>query len=226
MYMAPEQFSGTADALTDIFAYGVTFYELLTGRHPFSFSEDPAVMMHRIMSVEPEAVRALFPECPESVERIVSRTLAKNREARYTSLADVVADTKPILQDLGRQQAGELFSRAQDLLHGDQLDAAQSTIRKALELDPWHADARLLRSSIEEALHRRDLLGRAGALLDRSEAVSYTHLDVYKRQLLALDARTGKRLWHFQMVHHDVWDYDGATAPKLLTVQHLSLIHI
>ncbi len=38
--------------------------------------------------------------------------------------------------------------------------------------------------------------------------------------LLALDARTGKRLWHFQMVHHDIWDYDNATAPKLLTVMH------
>ena len=38
--------------------------------------------------------------------------------------------------------------------------------------------------------------------------------------LLALDARTGKRLWHFQMVHHDIWDYDNATAPKLLTVWH------
>jgi quinoprotein glucose dehydrogenase len=38
--------------------------------------------------------------------------------------------------------------------------------------------------------------------------------------LLALDARTGKRLWHFQMVHHDIWDYDNATAPKLLTLQH------
>jgi quinoprotein glucose dehydrogenase len=38
--------------------------------------------------------------------------------------------------------------------------------------------------------------------------------------LLALDARTGKRLWHFQMVHHDIWDYDDATAPKLLTVMH------
>ena len=36
--------------------------------------------------------------------------------------------------------------------------------------------------------------------------------------LLALDARTGKRLWHFQMVHHDIFDYDDATAPKLLTV--------
>jgi len=38
--------------------------------------------------------------------------------------------------------------------------------------------------------------------------------------LLALDLRTGKRLWHFQFVHHDLWDYDPVTAPKLLTVQH------
>jgi glucose dehydrogenase len=38
--------------------------------------------------------------------------------------------------------------------------------------------------------------------------------------LLALDARTGKRKWHFQMVHHDIWDYDNATAPELLTVTH------
>lgn len=38
--------------------------------------------------------------------------------------------------------------------------------------------------------------------------------------LLALDARTGKRLWHFQTVHHDLWDYDLTVAPKLLTVKH------
>ena len=38
--------------------------------------------------------------------------------------------------------------------------------------------------------------------------------------LLALDARTGKRLWHQQLVHHDLWDYDLVAAPKLLTVRH------
>jgi quinoprotein glucose dehydrogenase len=38
--------------------------------------------------------------------------------------------------------------------------------------------------------------------------------------LLAIDARTGKLIWHFQMVHHDIWDYDNGTAPKLLTVRH------
>jgi len=38
--------------------------------------------------------------------------------------------------------------------------------------------------------------------------------------LLALNARTGKLIWYFQMVHHDIWDYDNATSPMLLTVRH------
>jgi glucose dehydrogenase len=42
--------------------------------------------------------------------------------------------------------------------------------------------------------------------------------NLFADSLLALDARTGKRLWHFQMVHHDIWDYDDPTAPKLLTL--------
>jgi quinoprotein glucose dehydrogenase len=42
--------------------------------------------------------------------------------------------------------------------------------------------------------------------------------DLYSDCLLALDARTGKYLWHFQTVHHDLWDYDLTTAPKLVTV--------
>src|ERR1700730_6667188 len=44
--------------------------------------------------------------------------------------------------------------------------------------------------------------------------------DVFANCLLALDARTGKRLWHFQAVHHDLWDYDLTAAPQLITVRH------
>jgi quinoprotein glucose dehydrogenase len=44
--------------------------------------------------------------------------------------------------------------------------------------------------------------------------------NLFGNSLVALDARTGKRLWHFQTVHHDLWDYDLTTAPKLLTVRH------
>lgn len=36
--------------------------------------------------------------------------------------------------------------------------------------------------------------------------------------LVAVNARTGKRIWHFQTVHHDLWDYDLASAPQLITV--------
>ena len=38
--------------------------------------------------------------------------------------------------------------------------------------------------------------------------------------LIALDARTGKRLWHFQTVHHDIWGLDNNSAPQLITIHH------
>ena len=42
--------------------------------------------------------------------------------------------------------------------------------------------------------------------------------DLYADTLLALDANTGKRLWHFQGVHHDIWDRDFPSPPTLVTV--------
>ncbi|MCU1322739.1 MAG: Glucose dehydrogenase, PQQ-dependent [Acidobacteriaceae bacterium] len=43
--------------------------------------------------------------------------------------------------------------------------------------------------------------------------------DLFANTLLALDANTGKRIWHFQAVHHDIWDRDFPSPPVLLTVQ-------
>lgn len=42
--------------------------------------------------------------------------------------------------------------------------------------------------------------------------------NLYANCLLALDANTGKRIWHFQSVHHDIWDRDLPTAPALVTI--------
>jgi quinoprotein glucose dehydrogenase len=44
--------------------------------------------------------------------------------------------------------------------------------------------------------------------------------DLFADCLVALDARTGKLLWHFQFVHHDLWDYDSTSAPQLITIRH------
>jgi quinoprotein glucose dehydrogenase len=43
--------------------------------------------------------------------------------------------------------------------------------------------------------------------------------NLFANSLVAIDARTGKRLWHFQLVHHDLWDYDLTSAPQLITVR-------
>jgi len=44
--------------------------------------------------------------------------------------------------------------------------------------------------------------------------------DLFANTLLALDANSGKKLWHFQGVHHDIWDRDFPASPALVTVQH------
>jgi len=44
--------------------------------------------------------------------------------------------------------------------------------------------------------------------------------NLFANCLLALDVRTGRRLWHFQTVHHDLWDLDNVSAPQLVSVQH------
>ncbi len=43
--------------------------------------------------------------------------------------------------------------------------------------------------------------------------------NLFGNSLVALDARTGRRIWHYQLVHHDLWDYDLPQAPKLLTIR-------
>ncbi|MGD9903116.1 MAG: PQQ-binding-like beta-propeller repeat protein [Vicinamibacterales bacterium] len=43
--------------------------------------------------------------------------------------------------------------------------------------------------------------------------------NVYSSSLVCLDIRTGRRIWHFQQIHHDIWDYDNTTAPMLIDVR-------
>jgi quinoprotein glucose dehydrogenase len=42
--------------------------------------------------------------------------------------------------------------------------------------------------------------------------------NLFANSIIAIDTRTGKRLWHYQMVHHDLWDFDVPNAPKLMTI--------
>jgi serine/threonine protein kinase len=95
-WMSPEQASGeTVDARSDIFAFGVLMYEMLTGRHPFR-RRTTLETLAAIRDEEPESPTGIVPALPPEVERAVLRCLRKNPARRWQSLSDLGA----VLEDL------------------------------------------------------------------------------------------------------------------------------
>jgi eukaryotic-like serine/threonine-protein kinase len=169
IYMAPEQFAGAEiDALCDIFAYGVVYFELLTGRHPFE-APDSRALMYKISFEEPPPIRNFVPGFPEALQTVITRILHKDRELRYQSLKDVQFDVEPIRLDLQRQRAAVLLTQAQELFEKKQLDPAQTVIMEALGLDPSNTRARLLRENLQKQLQQRTLQPRIESLLNAGE---------------------------------------------------------
>jgi serine/threonine protein kinase len=172
LYMSPEQVTGSdVDALSDIFAYGVTYYELLTGTHPFQ-ATDPGAVLYKITSEDPRPVRSIVPECPEALEHVVHRALHKDRELRYQTLRDLQFDSEPVLMELQQERASRLMHRAVDAFDGGDLDGAQTVLRQVLELDPGNRPARELRQTIQRELTRRVVQPRIESLLAAADKAS------------------------------------------------------
>ncbi len=92
-YMAPEQIRGEpADARTDLFAFGVVLYEMLSGGRPAFETDSLASTMHRILTEEPAPLTGLDASLPEELTRIVERALAKSRDERYQQVDEMLAD--------------------------------------------------------------------------------------------------------------------------------------
>jgi serine/threonine protein kinase len=84
-YMSPEQaLAQEVDHRTDIFSLGVVMYEMATGRLPFNGATVPSVI-ERVLHAAPEAVTALNPDIPRSLEQVILRCLAKQPSERYQS---------------------------------------------------------------------------------------------------------------------------------------------
>ncbi len=93
-YMSPEQAEGgEMDGRTDIFSFGAVLYEMITSRLPFSGTH-PAAVLYAILNEAPVAVSKLRPETPAPLREIVNRALAKKKEDRFQSVAEMLAELK------------------------------------------------------------------------------------------------------------------------------------
>src|SRR5262249_28453169 len=97
-YMAPERFRGEGDARADVYALGLTLYELLTLRPAFG-SPDRLQLMEQIKTENPSRPRALDPRIPRDLETIVLKATDKDPKGRYPSADALGEDLRRFLAD-------------------------------------------------------------------------------------------------------------------------------
>jgi eukaryotic-like serine/threonine-protein kinase len=128
-YLAPEQVRGeTADARSDIFAFGAIIYELLSGRRAFP-AQDPEELKKQVLEYSPPALEGI----PEGISSLLSGCLEKNRDLRWQRVSSILIELK--LANASARQAHSasewkdkvLSLRSQVAGHDERLAAQQMT---------------------------------------------------------------------------------------------------
>jgi WD40 repeat protein/serine/threonine protein kinase/Flp pilus assembly protein TadD len=202
-YMAPERFRGEGDARADVYALGLTLYEMLTLRPAFD-SHDRLKLIEQIKADEPRHPRAVDPRIPRDLETIVLKTIDKDPKRRYARADDLAQDLQRFIEDrpvLARRSS--LLERAWRTCKRNPLAATLAAgllvvlaIGLAGVTTQWlRAEANADRARIQEteALHARN-----DAVFQRDEARQANRhlrnaLDKIRRDAYILDIREARR---------------------------------
>jgi eukaryotic-like serine/threonine-protein kinase len=166
-YMSPQLYKGErADARADIWAVGVTLYELLASQRPFTGDSEAELMFH-IMSDNPQALQSLVVDCPEELSRIVGKMLVKKVEERYQSMDEVLRDLEPLWKSAQQATVAGLLADCQQLMAANDMQRAQALLRKALQIDMGNTQAKSLLEKVSSELRRSQLLPKLNEHLER-----------------------------------------------------------
>lgn len=104
-YMSPEQVRGDdLDTRADLFSLGLLLYEMATGRQAFS-GNTGGVIIEAILTRAPTPVSSLNPEVPADLERIINRSIEKDKNLRYQTAAEIRTDLQQLKSGIALGQA-------------------------------------------------------------------------------------------------------------------------
>ncbi len=114
-YMPPEQVldAASADQRSDVYSFGAMLYHLITGRPPVQ-GQDTTTVVSSILRRPPTSLNALNPAVPQSLEDCVLSCLAKSRDERPASIAEVRERLEAVAEDVARSVADVRFWRCAD----------------------------------------------------------------------------------------------------------------
>ncbi len=135
-YMSPEQALGKAlDTRTDLFSFGVTLYEMATGKMPFH-GDTSGILILSIVQDVPAPVTQLNPKIPPELQRIIGKCLEKDHDLRYQHASDVLADLKRLKRDTGKGGVAANGTTAPELVAPLISQPPALTIEQKIESSP------------------------------------------------------------------------------------------
>jgi serine/threonine protein kinase len=165
-YMSPQLFRGaTADARSDIWATGVMFYELLAYRRPFK-GENAAALMSNIILEEHRSIQEAAPGTPDDVKVILDRMLAKDADARYQTMEELLAELELVWKRYLQSDISILLENSKRLYQDGDLMAAKSEIVQILAWDPTNTQAKGLSDKISSDVRRQQLAEHLDARIE------------------------------------------------------------
>ncbi|HWO02728.1 MAG TPA: protein kinase [Blastocatellia bacterium] len=131
-YMSPEQARGqTVDGRSDLFSLGVVLYELIAGRRPFIGKTWNHTLL-AIMDTEPAPIQRFAKGAPASLQQVLSRALANDRERRYQTARELLDDLETLQGELAANTRVERV-RARRTQKGKQLTVAEGGVAIATD---------------------------------------------------------------------------------------------
>jgi len=218
-YMAPELFrKKKADERTDIWAVGVTFYELVCYQRPFT--GDGYDIIRTIMEDEFPSIASIVPESAAEIEPIIQRMLRKQAADRYQSMEDVLLDLEPVWNRLRMSAANSLAARAGELFDLGDLATAYDMLCRARQIDSSNAQVKRLLEKITAEKRRREIQPKVQEHLSRGR--NFLQSGQYREAQAEVEAARGLDSRH-ELVQKLFGEVEAAAARAQQLEQRLRL---